>query len=142
MSTFKMPDSVTSIGSSAFESCTSLASIEFPSHSVDLGSCAFRKSGLASLNISTGNSVEDRSFAECEQLTNASVNGPFGIEMFSGCTALTSMSMTGKCTCIPARCFLNCSRLASITARNANLIDRIEDYAFSGCTSMTSSIIG
>ena len=54
MSTFSMTDSMKSVGSSAFEQCSGLTSFIFPSKAIDIGSRAFCSTGLASLNVATG----------------------------------------------------------------------------------------
>ncbi|MFQ9437145.1 MAG: leucine-rich repeat domain-containing protein [Ruminococcus callidus] len=72
-----IPDSVTSIGISAFESCSQLASIEIPSSVTSIGKSAFEScSQLASIKIPKSvTSIGDRAFDSCSGLTSITILG-------------------------------------------------------------------
>ena len=70
-----IPDSVTSIGNTAFYFCKGLTSINIPSGVTSIGNQAFYScSGLTSINIPSGvTSIGNEAFANCDSLTNATI---------------------------------------------------------------------
>ncbi len=119
---YAIPDSVTSIGSSAFKGCTSLTSVTIPDSVTTIGKYAF--SGCTSLtSITIGDSVTT-----------------IGSSAFSGCNSLTSITIPDSVTTIGRGAFYGCTSLTSITIPDS--VTWIVDYAFRGCTSLTSVTIG
>ena len=95
-----IPNSVTSLGNSAFEGCTGLTSIEIPNSVISIDSWAFYNcSGLTAIEIPD------------------SVNS-IGTGAFSGCFSLTSINISDSVTIIDIQAFAYCSNLTSITSRN------------------------
>ena len=116
-----IPDSVTSIGESAFQGCTSLTSITIPDSVTSIGNWAFY--GCTSLtSITVGNSVTS-----------------IGYSAFRGCTSLTSVTIGNSVTSIGNLAFYDCDSLTSITIPDS--VTSIGNYAFQGCTSLTSITI-
>ncbi len=112
-----IPDSVTSIGHSAFSGCNSLTGISIP------GSVT---------------SIEDWAFADCSSLTGISIPGSvtvIGYGVFSGCSSLTEVSIPGSVTSIEEEAFSGCSSLTGISIPGS--VTSIGDSAFSGCSSLT-----
>ena len=89
-----IPVSVTSIGNSAFEGCSSLKSIAIPSSVIIIGESAFAYSGLT--NITIPNSVIS-----------------IGYGAFRGCSSLTSITIPSSVTSIDSS-FYGCSELMTI----------------------------
>ena len=58
--------------------------------------------------------------------------------MFADCTSLANATVSAKNGVISSKCFMKCSSLKSVDIKNAKDITSIDDYAFSGCTSLTS----
>ncbi len=128
LTSIEIPSGVTGIGNGAFQGCSSLASIEIPSSVTSIGSSAFEGcSSLTNIEIpSTVKSVGDRAFSHCsilESITVAEKNSVY--HSTENClieTASKTLIAGCKNSVIPAD--------GSVTS--------IGDYAFSGCSSLTS----
>ncbi|MBO5022342.1 MAG: leucine-rich repeat domain-containing protein [Clostridia bacterium] len=98
LTSITIPNSVTSIGDYAFTRCTGLTSITIPDSVTSIGNNAFLFcAGLASVTIGNGvTSMGNAAFQECSQLTSITIPNSvisIGINAFSGCTGLTSISV-------------------------------------------------
>jgi len=95
--TYTIPNSVTSIGNEAFNSCKTLSSVTIGNSVTSIGDYAFYDcSSLSSVTIP--NSVTS-----------------FGEGAFSGCTSLTSFTIPNSVTSIGEGAFSDCISLDSIT---------------------------
>ena len=76
--TFAIPDSVTSIGSSAFSGCTGFTSIAIPDGVTSIGSSAFFEcSSLTSITIPDGvTSIGDTAFSGCSSMSDVFILNP------------------------------------------------------------------
>ena len=149
-----IPDSVTSIGGSAFAGCTGLTSITIPDSVTSIGSYAFCDcTGLASITVSGGNKKYD-SRNNCngiiETATNTLISGckntdipdsvtSIGEGAFRGCTGLTSITIPDSVTDIGVSAFEGCTGLISITIPDS--VTSIGGVAFCDCTGLTSITI-
>ena len=93
-----IPDSVTSIGGSAFDDCTGLTSVTIGNSVTSIGWEAFSEcTGLTSVTI--GNSVTSigyYAFQDCTGLTSVTIPDSvtsIGDSAFSGCTGLSSVTI-------------------------------------------------
>ncbi len=136
--------SVTSIGSYAFEDCTSLTSITIPDSVTSIGSSAFY-SCTSLENVTIGNGVESigsYAFYGCTSLASITIPDSvvnIGEYAFRGCTSLESITIPDGVTSIGSGAFYNCTTLASITIPDS--VTSIGGSAFSGCTSLESITI-
>ena len=94
--TYTIPDSVTEIGNSAFDSCYSLTSVTIPDSVTSIGDYAFRYcDSLTSVNIPDSvTSIGDYAFAYCESLTSVTIGDgvtEIGAYAFAYCESLTSV---------------------------------------------------
>ena len=108
--TFAIPDSVTSIGDSAFFKCSSLTSITIPFGVTSIGERAFYEcSSLTSITIPNSvTSIGERAFKDCSSLTSITIPGSvtsIGYEAFRGCSGLTSITIPDGVTGINAVAF-------------------------------------
>ena len=135
---------VTSIGSSAFENCSSLKSINIPKGVTSIENWAFSGcSSLESITIPEGvTSVENRAFKGCSSLK--SINIPKGVTSvgdgaFFGCSSLESITIPKGVTSIGKYAFSDCESLKSITIPDS--VTSIGEHAFSDCESLKSITI-
>ena len=127
---------ITSIGSSAFYSCYSLASITISDSITSIDIYAFCNCySLASITIPDGvTSIGSRMFQSCYSL--ASITIPDGItsigsSAFYSCYSLASITIPDGVTSIGSNMFYNCHSLASITIPDG--VTSIVTYTFYKC---------
>ena len=140
-----IPNSVTSIGNSAFSGCSGLTSIAIPNNVTSIGRSAFSGcSGLTSITIPNSvTTIGDWAFCGCSGLTSITIPNSvtsIGEDAFFGCTGLTSISIGDGVTTIGGSAFQYCSGLMSVTIPNS--VTSIGSGAFRSCTGLTSITIG
>ncbi len=127
----KIPDSVTSIGEWAFEFCDGLTGeLKIPDSVTSIGSATFAGcSGFEGISVSSGNKVY-RSEQNCliEKRTNILIAGCKNSVIPNGVTAVGNYAFRG------------CSGLTGITIPDS--VTSIEFEAFDGCSGLTSVTIG
>ena len=118
LASISIPNSVKSIGESAFYECSGLTSVTIGNNVTSIGKRAFYGcSGLTSVTM--GNSVTS-----------------IGDDAFYGCSGLTSVTIPNSVTSIGYYAFAGCSGLTSVTIPNS--VTSIGYYAFAGCSGLTS----
>ena len=97
MNTYTIPDSVTSIGNSAFWRCTSLTSVTIPNAVTSIGDYIFSGcSGLTSVTIPASvTSIGFAAFGDCTSLTSVTFNSATTVIYDSGITIPTGASIIG-----------------------------------------------
>jgi hypothetical protein len=129
-------DGVTSIGESAFQYCSNLASITIPNSVTSIGNDAFTACSTLAL-VTIGTSVKTigvGAFLSCSAL--ASVTIPDSVETidssaFRACFVLTSVTIGTGVTSIGEFAFTSCSKLASVTfLQTSNTLTNIERGVF------------
>ena len=156
-----IPSSVTTIEAEAFRGCTGLTSITIPDSVTSIGMGAFR--GCDSLESITlpfaGETLTGTSNTHFEyifgymfgdahnyqiglipaSLKKIVITKAIGKRAFSGCTGLTSITISDSVTSVGEYAFKDCKGLTSIAIPNS--VTSIGDGAFSGCTGLTSIAI-
>ena len=112
-----IPDSVTSIGNYAFDSCKGLTSVTIPDSVTSIG---------------------DRVFFSCKSLTSVTIPDSvtsIGFAAFSSCNSLTSITIPDSVTSIGNHAFDSCKGLTSVTIPDS--VTSIGNLAFNNCTGLT-----
>ena len=169
ITTIKIPNTVTYIGTDAFAGCKSLESIVIPDSVTKIDRYAFVGCGsLKNVKLSSNlTEIGREAFKDCTSLESIEI--PKSIERvvsngsgpFTGCTALKNITIEEGMTSIPGAlfadscittikipntvtyigtdAFANCKSLESIVIPDS--VTKIDRYAFGGCSSlMTISI--
>ena len=151
-----IPNSVTSIGESAFSGCSGLTSVTIPNNVTSIAWSAFSNcSGLTSIDVASENThyssidgvlynYAQDTLIQCPG-AKTSVTIPnsvtsIGGGAFYGCSGLISVTIGNNVTSIGDDAFYECSGLISVTIPNS--VTSIGDYAFFGCSGLTSVTIG
>lgn len=118
-----LPESLVSIGKTAFRACKSLKSITIPKNVSEIGGGAF---------------------SSCSSLTSVEILGPVkeltGTSgVFSGCTALENVTLPDTLTSLGNGAFNGCKALEEINLPKG--LTEIGREAFNGCESLKEAII-
>ena len=140
ISSVKIDNGVTSLGSGAFYGCSGLADSE---GFVIVRNVLFSYYGGTTAVIPSGvKSISSSAFYDCSGLTSVTIPSSvtsIGDYAFSGCSSLTSVTIPSSVTRIGDYAFSSCSSLTSVTIPSS--VTSIGKYAFDGCRSLTSVTI-
>ena len=113
-----IPNTIKTIGNSAFAYCLGLTTVTIPSNVTRIGNSAFQN---------------------CRGLTSFTIPGSvtsIGNSAFQNCSGLTIVTIPGSVTSIGNSAFQNCSGLTSVTIPNS--VNTIGNDVFRDCTSLTA----
>ena len=159
----KIPDTVTSIGNDAFRNCDSLKNVEIPDSVTEIKTEAFRECAnleeivipdsvtsigsyvfyackkLFDVSLSANLvSLGDRSFGNCTSLKGIEIpktlKTAYAFGPFSGCSALTNVTLEQGMTAVAPNLFYNCSGIVSI--KIPDTVTSIGNDAFRNCDSL------
>ncbi len=158
-----IPETVTTIGNSAFFNCRNLTTVTGMKNVTKIGDNAFYNcSNLVNINLPENlTEIGSYAFRGCSQLKSISIPDTlkrWGTDIFSGCSGLATVEIPDNFTNIPSDTFMNCSSLkeiklpASLKIINSNAFKgsglteiiipdgdtSIGSNAFQNCTSLAS----
>ena len=151
-----IPNSVTSIGNSAFHYCSGLTSVTIGNSVTSIGRSAFsgctglRKVIVSDIAAWCGIDFADNPLdyahhlysdkdTEIKDLVIPNSVTSIGDGAFSGCSGLTSVTIPNSVTSIGQNTFYSCSGLTSVTIPNS--VTSIGNGAFYGCTALMKVIV-
>ena len=140
---YTIPNSVITIGFSAFSCCESLTNINISNSVKTIGDRAFVDcKSLTIINISDSlKTIGNFAFSGCESLININIPNSvktIGISAFGVCYSLTSINIPNSITTIGDRAFHDCQSLTNINIPNS--VKTIGNLAFDGCIDLPSHI--
>ena len=149
LTSITIPNTVTSIGT--FNGCSSLTSIKIPSGVTSIKSNAFTHcSSLTSVTFGENSqlkSIGTFAFQGCNSLTTVTFGDNSQLETigdyaFYSCISLTSIEIPSRVIRIGSEAFYYCSSLISVTFGDNSQLESIGSDAFHGCSSLTSITFG
>ncbi len=139
LETIEIPSSVTSIGTSVFESCTKLRTITVdernPAYSNDQNGILFNKNKTTLIRCPIAceipqytlpgsvTCIDANAFRDCSGLESINLGNhveTIGSSAFSGCSNLTSVTIPESVTSIGSNAFLYCNRLVRFSVDENN----------------------
>ena len=135
--TFAEGSQLTTVGGGAFQGCSRLTSITIPDSVMSIGNSAFSGcTNLTSVTFAEGSQltiVGGSAFQGCSRLTSITIPDSvmsIGNSAFSGCTGLTSVTIPPSVTSIGNSAFDDCANLRNIIIDNDKAIT-YNDNSFS-----------
>ncbi|OQB13341.1 MAG: hypothetical protein BWY15_01805 [Firmicutes bacterium ADurb.Bin193] len=139
-----IPNSVTTISQNAFENCEGLTSVTIPNSVTYIGVGAFASCvGMTSVTIPNSVMViGEGAFYQCSSLDSVIIPDSIisiGSSLFSSCYNLTSVTIPDSVIVIGGWAFANCDKLTSVTIPGS--VTNIGEGAFMGCEDLNSVTI-
>ncbi len=136
LTTVTLAESLTTLGSNAFESCKSLKTIKIPSGVTAIPENCFRECSLMeSVSLPEGLvEIGASAFSGCQNLESVTLPESLttlGSYAFYSCKLLKTIKIPSGVTTIPNDCFSKCSSLESVKIPEG--VTDIGGSAFSGC---------
>ncbi|MCX6926909.1 MAG: leucine-rich repeat domain-containing protein [Verrucomicrobia bacterium] len=153
LATIAIPNTVTSIGQGTFQYCSSLSSITIPTSVAGIGYQAlYSCTSLTNITIGNGvTSIGDYALYGCSSLTGITIPNNvtnIGDHVFYGCTSMTAItvdaanpayiSVDGVLFDKNLTTLIQCPAGRPGSCLIPNGVTRIENWAYSYCTRMTS----
>ncbi len=138
-----IPNSVKTIGESAFVSNVKMKSVTLPEGLLSIEDYAFMIcEQLSEINLPNSvTHIGESAFSCCEALTSFTIPGSvtnLGSYAFSGCYGLTDVTISGGITNLPEQLFRNCEGLTCVIIPES--VTEIGAFSFLNCKSLTRII--
>lgn len=138
---YTIPDTVKTIGDSAFEGCSLLENLTMPDGLTTIGSFAFNRCTSLNNVILPGSltTIDNFAFSGCSSLKNVILPDTLttiGSCAFSSCSSLTEIAIPDSVTTLESNAFSYCTSLESVKLSDS--ITQIESNTFNNCTSLKS----
>ena len=151
LTSIMIPNSVTSIGGSAFYGCSGLTSVTIGNSVKTIGDFAFCDcSGLTSVTLPNSvTSIGNKVFYDCTGLTSVTIGNSvenIGNYAFADCSDLTNVTLNSNN--IVSKAYTESSNIQSIFGTQVTVyiigddVTGIGDWAFYGCTGLMNVTIG
>ena len=126
------------IGEHAFDGCTNLRRVDFPSNLKIISEKAFGYCGkLKSVELSSCEKLEAEAFLGCEKLSSVTLPEnliEIGNSVFAGCVNLLEIVIPASCKKIGRDAFKDCASLTSLVFSGSPSSIEIDKDAFSSCS--------
>ena len=144
MTKLTVPNTVTSIGSYAFNGCAAMTEITIPASVQTIGDHAFYDcKALTSLSVPAGvTAVPAYLCVNCDALTEVELPDTLesiGYSAFYGCDTLAAIEIPVGVTAIDGAAFEYCAALTDVSLPNT--LESIGGWAFRGCTALESIVL-
>lgn len=141
-----IPDSVSELGESCFESCTDLTSVRLPGRITKLpNKCFYECENIQSIIIPQGvKEIGSDCFGECEKLTGIDIPSSVSIledNCFYKCNKLGKVNIPSTITEIGLGCFEYCWSLSTIEMAELTKLREINSYMFYRCTELSEIVL-
>ena len=139
ITSLKIPDSVTHIGTFAFSGCTNLAAVDLGKGLTTIEHAAFAHcSAITSIVIPDSvTTIGDAAFFNCPGIATLTIGNNvsfIGISAFEGCASITAVKIPAVLTSLSARVFANCTKLTTVELNG--ILHTIGGSAFVNCVSI------
>lgn len=136
---YSLPESITSIGSGAFEGCVYLSDIKIHDNIQYLGVMAFRDcKALKHVEMPKSlNNIPSGTFSGCSSLEKVSIPDSYiyiGASSFQDCSALPEVKLPSDLKVIGESAFINCSKIESFELPSQ--VKEIRANTFRNCESL------
>ena len=156
LTTIELPENLERIENWAFSECNGLTDVTIPDSVTSIGDSAFNWcKGLTSVRIGKGlTSIGAAAFSLCDKLTSVYITdlsawcnisfessnaNPLSGNLYLNNVLITDLVIPDDVTSIGNYAFSGCSNLTSVTIPDS--VTSIGDYAFAGCKGLTSITI-
>ena len=146
-----LPEGIFIIDEAVFSHCSNLKSITIPNKVYDIYRSSFEEcSSLSEVIIPESvRRIMDRAFAHCTALKKVSLsNTEIWESAFEGCSSLSTIVIPSGMSTLSCKVFKDCTNLQSVTLLeepsfeygyyHRKGVNKIEESAFEGCTSLKS----
>lgn len=132
-----LPDTITEIGASAFNNCTSLKAVDLPADIIICDGAFQYCTSLESVNLEGITTIKNNAFLGCTNLTEITISDSttIGVNAFQYCTSLKDITFEGTAE-ISDGAFLGCTGIESIVLPEGLKV--LNKAVFYNCSNLVS----